>query len=616
MSLSHRVKEVFTDGRAAAGLPGYTVRHEQVDMASAVSDLVELGGISVLEAGTGVGKSLAYLIPAVLSEQVCVVSTATLTLQDQLITRDIPVVGRILGETIEAEVLKGRRNYLCLRKWYQWGSAVAPELKDWVEAGNGDLSLSSIDPGSDSLRKISGDSLDCLGSKCPEVHRCHYYAARNRARKARILVVNHNLLLTGLISADLIPDAWFLVVDEAHALDKAASSSLGYTLSESLLNSVFDSVVLSDRTPERKTALLNKARILAGQISQLCSHAGENGEIELSDILPDLQDIADNASSFREEIRNEEDLSGASQTLHNLKRSVLSLTQVTPSNWCCYVEKNRKRPLLRCVPVHPGSLLQETLYSSFPSVLLTSATLAAGDSFLYSDSRLGVPEQADRQVFHSPFDYAEQSVLVLPDDLPMQNDHQLMANYAWEIARRTAAVLGGRTMVLFTSYRNMELCCRAAEENPLDGIPLLVQGKMNRSLILDKFRKDPRAVILGTASFWEGVDLPGELLRSLVIDRIPFPSPGHPLTQARMKALEDQGKNSFTHLMLPEAAIRLKQGTGRLIRSENDTGAVFILDRRMKTARYAGLLLASMPPFRVGSVRAALNFLREQATDL
>ena len=472
MSLSRRVKEVFTDGRAAAGLPGYTVRHEQVDMASAVSDLVELGGISVLEAGTGVGKSLAYLIPAVLSEQVCVISTATLTLQDQLISRDIPVVGRILGEKIEAEVLKGRRNYLCLRKWYQWGNSVAPELKDWVEAGNGDLSLSSADSGSDGLRKVAGDSFDCLGSKCPEIHRCHYYAARNRARKARILVVNHHLLLTGLISADLIPDAWFLVVDEAHALDKAASASLGYSLSESLLNSVFDSVVLSDHTPKKKTALLNKARLLAEQLSQLCSPAGENGEIEFSDIFTDLQSIADNASSFREEIRSEDDLAGASQTLYNLQRSVVSLTQVNPLDWCCYVEKNRKRPVLRCVPVHPGSLLQDTLYSSFPSVLLTSATLAAGDSFRYSDTRLGVPEQADRQVFHSPFNYAEQSVLVLPDDLPDQNDHQLIANYAWEIARETAAVLGGRTMVLFTSYRNMELCRKAAGKNPARDIRL------------------------------------------------------------------------------------------------------------------------------------------------
>ncbi|MCK5133145.1 MAG: ATP-dependent DNA helicase [Candidatus Sabulitectum sp.] len=609
MSLSERVLAVFTDGSAASVIPKYTVRREQVDMASSVADLVELEGISVLEAGTGVGKSFAYLIPAVLSGQACVISTATLTLQDQLISKDIPMVGRILGETVDAAVLKGRSNYLCLRKWFQWGSAVAPELKEWVEEGNGDLSLSDIKLGGDRKRKVAGDGLDCLGSKCSEMHHCHYYIARNKARKARILVVNHHLLLCGLDSGDLIPDAWFLVVDEAHSLDKAASSSLGYSLSEPMLNSVFDSVILSGRTPEKKTILLDKTRLIAAQISDLSVFAGKDGEVELNDILPSLQIIADAASSFRKEISSEEDLSGASQTLQNLERSVLSLTGVDSANWCCYTEKNRKHPVLRCVPVHPGSLLRDTLYSSFPSVLLTSATLAAGNSFSHSDSRLGVPVEAERRIFPSPFNYAEQSVLVLPDDLPGQNDHVLIAEYAWRIASETAAILQGRTMILFTSYRNMELCCKAAEKNPLEGVSLLVQGKMNRSAILERFREDPGAVILGTASFWEGVDLPGELLHSLIIDRIPFPSPGHPLTRARMTALEEKGESSFFRLMLPEAAIRLKQGVGRLIRSGSDTGAVFILDRRMRTSGYAKILLASMPPFRRENLQGAMSFL-------
>ncbi len=613
MSLSERVTAVFKDGSAASVIPRYTVRAEQVEMASSVADLVELEGISVLEAGTGVGKSFAYLIPAVLSGQACVISTATLTLQDQLISKDIPMVGRILGETIDAAVLKGRSNYLCLRKWFEWGNTVVPELKEWVEAGNGDLSLSEIRLDSDRKRKIAGDGLECLGNKCPEMHHCHYYTARNKARKARILVVNHYLLLCGLDSGDLIPDAWFLVVDEAHSLDKAASSSLGYSLSEPMLNSVFDSIILSGRTPEKKTPLLDKTRLIGTMISDLSAFAGKDGEVELNDILPSLQIIADASSSFRGEIRGEEDLAGASQALNSLEKSILSLTQVNSTNWCCYTEKNRKHPVLRCVPVHPGSLLRDTLYSSFPSVLLTSATLSAGNSFAYSDSRLGVPVEAERHIFPSPFDYANQSVLVLPEDLPEQNDHAMIAEYAWKIARETASILGGRTMILFTSYRNMELCRNTAEGNPLEGIPLLVQGKMNRSAILEKFREDPRAVILGTASFWEGVDLPGELLHSLIMDRIPFPSPGHPLTRARMTALEEQGESSFSRLMLPEAAIRLKQGAGRLIRSGSDTGAVFILDRRMGTSGYAKMLLASMPPFRRESLEGAMKFLKEQA---
>ncbi len=613
MTLSRRVTEAFTDGRAESVIPRYTIRRQQVDMAASVADLVELEGIAVLEAGTGVGKSLAYLIPAVLSGQACVISTATLTLQDQLIEKDIPMVGRILGESIDAAVLKGRSNYLCLRKWFDWGNSVAPELKEWVETGNGDLSLSDIKLDSDRKRKIAGDGLDCLGNKCSEMHHCHYYTARNKARKARILVVNHHLLLCGLDSGDLIPDAWFLVVDEAHSLDKAASSSLGYSLSEPMLNSVFDSIILSGRTAEKKTVLLDKARLLGVQINDLAVFAGKDGEVELNDILPSLQIIADDAAAFRKDIRDEEDLAGASQALQNLERSVLSLTQVNSANWCCYTEKNRRSPVLRCVPVHPGSLLRDTLYSSFPSVLLTSATLAAGDSFAYSDSRLGVPAEAERKVFPSPFNYPEQSVLVFPDDLPSHNDHALIAEYAWKTARETASILEGRTMILFTSYRNMELCSAEAEKTPLENIRLLIQGRMNRSLILEEFREDPRAVIFGTASFWEGVDLPGELLHSLIIDRIPFPSPGHPLTKARMAALEEAGESSFSRLMLPEAAVRLKQGAGRLIRSGTDTGAVFILDRRMRTSGYAKLLVRSMPPFRRESFEGAMKFLAEQA---
>jgi ATP-dependent DNA helicase DinG len=613
MSLSSRVEAVFTGSSAPSVIPCYTVRREQVEMAISVSDLVEFGGISVLEAGTGVGKSFAYLVPAVLSGQACVISTATLTLQDQLINRDIPTVGRILGEKIEAAVLKGRSNYLCRRKWLQWGSSVAPELREWAASGDGDISQADLKLDSDQRRRISGDSLDCLGIRCSEMHRCHYYTARNKARKARILVVNHHLLLCGLNTGDLIPEAWFLVVDEAHSLDKAASASMGYSISEPLLNSVFDSIILSSRSVERKTLLLDKTRCLSALISNLVGSAGKNGEVELNDILQDLSDIADSAASLRNEITGEEDLAGASQTLQSMEKSILALVQVDQRNWCCFTEDSKKYTVLHCVPVHPGYLLRETLYSSFPAVLLTSATLAAGTSFTYSDSRLGVPQEAERHVFPSPFDYARQSVLVLPDGIAEHDDHESIAGTAWSIAREAAGILDGRTMILFTSYRNMELCLGIAEKNLLEGIPLLIQGKMNRSALLERFRENPRGIILGTASFWEGVDLPGALLQALIIDRIPFPSPGHPLIKARMAALEDQGKSSFTGLMLPEAAIRLKQGTGRLIRSGTDTGAVFVLDRRLRTAGYASMLLSSMPPFRRETLEGGMRFLKEQA---
>lgn len=614
MNLGGIVCDVFRGERFREQVSNSSVRQAQIDMARSVSDLCELGGTAVLEAGTGVGKSFAYLIPAVLSGQASVVSTATITLQDQLLNKDIPSVSRILDRNIDAAVLKGRSNYLCLRKWSLWGGKALPGITDWVEKGGGDISTLDYPVKPSSLSKVTGDSLDCLGSRCPEMHRCFYYRARNNARRASVLIVNHHLLLCGLETGDLIPEAWLLVADEAHALHNAASSTLGHILTENSLNGVFDAITLGNETLERKTELLGTARQTASLISGLVSAGDGNGDVQLSDIQTELQDLADSAGALSESMTDSEDLAGARQILKTLEKTALSIARSDSGDWCCYTVKNGRHSVLKSVPVNPGSMLRDRLYGSFPAVLLTSATLTSGGSFTYCDELLGVPPEAEKKIFESPFDYQAISVLATPDDSPGHDDHIAVSEEAWRTASEAASILAGRTMVLFTSYRNMELCVKAAESEPVQGIRLLVQGSMSRSVILDSFRNDPRAIILGTASFWEGVDLPGEMLQALVIDRIPFPSPGHPLVKARMKYFEDAGKNSFSSVMLPEAATRLKQGAGRLIRSSTDTGAVFILDRRMRTAGYAQVLFRSMPPFRRTSREEAMTFLREQAS--
>ncbi len=611
MSLSNSVKKIFHGSEISSGISNYSLREEQVNMSLAISDLIELEGISVLEAGTGVGKSLAYLIPAVLSGQKTVISTATITLQDQLINKDIPTVEKILKRKVDAAVLKGRSNYICLRKWNEWGSSIAPELQKWVSAGNGDLSITPVKQKVEVKRKISCDSFECLGSMCSEVSNCFYYKARNTAMQSSLLIVNHHLLLCGITSGDLIPDSWLLIVDEAHKLDGAASSSMGYSLSEPLLNGVFDAVSLGNIPIEKKKELLDSTRLLAAEISNLSQFADKNGEVIIDDIQNSLQIFVDDITSLRNNFSEIDDLAGANQILVNLQKTVNSMLQINPVNWCCFVESSGRFSTLRCVPVHPGNLLRENLYSSFPSVLLTSATLSTGKSFSYCDTRLGLPPEADRRVFLSPFNYKTQAILVIPEDLPAHSDHIAIAEYAWGAAKQSASILNGRTMVLFTSYRNMELCAKAAGKNPLEDIPLFIQGKMNRTTILDKFRANPKAIILGTASFWEGVDLPGDLLHSIIIDRIPFPSPAHPLIKARMQLIEESGSSSFAKLMLPEAAIRLKQGTGRLIRSGTDKGVVFLLDRRIKKSSYSSMLLASIPPFLRGTSENAFDFLRK-----
>lgn len=613
MNLAGLTDGVFRGEAFRKALGKGSTRESQIGMAMVVADLVELGGTAVLEAGTGVGKSFAYLIPAVLSGQAAVVSTATIALQDQLLNKDIPLVSRILGRKVDAAVLKGRSNYLCLRKWNLWGGKAAPGLGEWAESGNGDLSSINLSIKPSALSRVAGDSLDCLGSRCPEMHRCHYYRARNRARKASLLIVNHHLLLCGIQSGDLIPESWLLVADEAHSLNGAASSTLGLMLSEGILNGVFDSVSLGDGSSEMKADLLADARGVSQLISKIASSGGDDGEVDLLSIRTDLQELADDSKALRKRMEDHEGLEGAAQILSSLEKTAVSIAEADPGSWCGYTSGKGKNTLFRCVPVDPGPLLRDTLYGAFPAVLLTSATLTSGGSFSYCDSMLGVPAEAERRVFPSPFDYGKNAVLVLPENIPGHNEHEAVALEAWKTAREAAELLRGRTMALFTSYRNLELCVKAAAKDPLPDLEMLVQGRMGRSAILERFRRNPEAVILGTASFWEGVDLPGEMLQALIIDRIPFPSPGHPLTRARMKAIEERGGSSFSGLMLPQAATRLKQGAGRLIRSPEDTGAVFILDGRMRTAGYAGVLLRSMPPFRRCSRDEALEFLREHA---
>lgn len=611
MILSEQVSAVLNGQRIKQVQSGYIPRIPQIQMASAVSDLIQLGGTAVLEAGTGVGKSFAYLLPAVLSRQACVISTATLTLQDQLMNKDIPAVAEILGVKVDAAVLKGRSNYLCLRKLDLWGESLAPGL--FQDNSHGDPTLQKLPRAA--RKKMCGDALDCLRSSCPRIHECHYYRARNLARKATVLVVNHHLLLSGLETGDMIPEAWLLVADEAHALYSAASSTLGHHLTENMLNGVLDAIVLSSADVEKKTVFLEKTREISALVAGLVSAGNESGEVSVAEIQIDLQTAADSSGELRKMLSENDEFAGACVVLSAVEKTAVAIAQADGAEWCCFIEKSGRHPLLKCVPVNPGSQLREKLYSSFPAVLLTSATLASGGSFSYYDSLLGVPEEAEKEIFESPFDYNSRSVLVLSPEESDHNDHKRIAAIAWRVASETASILQGRTMILFTSYRNLELCTQLADAEPVSDLEIHVQGRTSRSEILRRFRKNPRGIILGTASFWEGIDLPGELLQSLIIDRIPFPSPGHPLMKARMDLCQEQGRSSFTGVMIPEAATRLRQGAGRLIRSVTDSGAVFILDRRLVTAGYGPRLLKALPPFRRVSFHEALDFLREHSSD-
>jgi len=327
-----------------------------------------------------------------------------------------------------------------------------------------------------------------------------------------------------------------------------------------------------------------------------------------------IEKVMQLASEIAEGVGKIEDLAAVSQAVLMIAGSAKELTAVSSDKFCTFIEVNGKRTVLRSVPLSVGASLMDIVYTGFETTILTSATLTAAGKFDFYHSRLGTYE-ADTESFGSPFDFASQGVLAIPEDLPEHDSHIELTSMVWEWGRRLARVLEGRTMLLFTSYRNLQLVRKLTEDDMPPGLTLYVQGEMSRGAILENFRADPRGMILGTASFWEGVDFPGDILRAIIIDRLPFSSPGHPLIQARMQQIEKNGGSSFRHYSLPLAAVRLKQGTGRLIRSLSDTGAVMIMDRRILTRNYGSIFLKTMQQFRMVECEDVIPFLVERNND-
>jgi ATP-dependent DNA helicase DinG len=622
--------EIFgPEGVLARVLAGFQPREGQLRLAEGVALAFAEQRWLVAEAGTGTGKTFAYLIPALLSGKRVIVSTGTRTLQDQLFHRDLPLLGRALGRAANVALLKGRANYLCRERLVHLppelpldanAGTLTTQVARWAEATrDGDLAeLPELPDGHPLRERLTSTRDSCTGSRCAQFGRCHVFAARRRAAEADIVVVNHHLLLADLALkeegyGDILPSADAVILDEAHQLPELAAQFFGAQFSSRgidqllldlpplLLENGFDAdqLAVAERALRRA---LQEAQRVASAAGPAGARLGWGDELTVFDaaartLVAALCDLADAITAL-----------GGGEAVVQLAQRATALAGELDVIVDARLEEGARllTPGARgfscqLVLFEIGAKLRQVLASRAAAWVFTSATLAVAGNFSHFIERLGLVERCETLAIDSPFDYARQALLYAPPGLP----DPATPEYAHAVVR-TAATLTelaqGGAFLLFTSHRQLAFAARQLRERWALAagfkFKLLVQGESPREQLLREFREHGNAVLLGTSSFWEGVDVQGSALRLVVIDRLPFASPEDPVMRARMQRARERGGNPFTDFQVPEAALALKQGVGRLIRSEQDSGVVAICDPRLTGKGYGRQLLASLPPMK------------------
>ena len=646
--MSLTVADVLSsDGLISRRLKGFESRLQQIEMAEAVHAAIDNEEHLVVEAGTGVGKSFAYLVPAILAaskrredKSRCrvVVSTHTISLQEQLIQRDIPFLNSVLPVEFSAVLVKGRGNYLSLRRlknayersrtlFESEESQQLQQIHQWANTtSDGSLADLGFSPMGTVWDEVRSDHGNCLGRKCPTHKDCFYYAARRRVWNADVLVVNHALFFSDLAlrrdGASVLPDYDVVVFDEAHTLEDVAASHMGLSVSNGQFTYLFNKLY-NDRTQKglllqhnltEAQKLVSRLRFLSdGLFDQIDvwrnEHDSRNGRVrELLDIenpvSHDLREVALIIREYAAGLDSEEqriNLTSAAERLDGLSISLKSWLGQQESESVYWVETmggRHRNVKLMSSPVDVSATLQDELFSEVKTAILTSATLAVGKrDFGFYRHRVGLSKATELKL-GSPFDYPAQVRLVLAEGMPDpgESPRDYEAAVAERIRQHSEHLQGG-AFVLFTSYKMLRNCAQQlrrwfTDQNRL----LLCQGQgIQRSTLLDQFRKDGQAILFGTESFWQGVDVPGEALSQVIITKLPFSVPDHPLLEARLEEIRKQGGNPFTDYQVPEAAIKLRQGFGRLIRTSTDSGEVIILDPRIRKKSYGRIFLESLP---------------------
>ncbi len=610
---------ISDDGPLAKAISGFQVREQQQDMLCAVGDAINSNSAAVIEAGTGVGKTFAYLVPAIASGGRVIVSTGTKTLQDQLFNKDLPLVKKALKTDTSIALLKGRANYLCTHRLGLARSdgrfddrrslSYLQRITDWEPMTYaGDVSeLSSVPRDAEIWQQVTSTADNCLGTDCPDYDTCFVVKARREAQEADVVVVNHHLFFADLALKDegfgeLLPSANAVILDEAHQLPEIASTFFSETLSSrQLLEFARDTLAESLSNASDMGQLrdeLNKLEKCVMDLRLAMDKPGlrepwykikdkpaiqqemQNLDVILSDLVPMLKIAAERSKGLESCF---ERVQIQKQRLDNLNNPKAGTVQ--------WYETYTRSFSLVSTPLDISETFKKHLESWTCAWILTSATLAVGKKFDHFTRRIGM-ESPSELLLDSPFDYWHNALLYAPPDMPEpQNVDFVPALVEASIPVINAAE--GRTFMLFTSYRALNEAAVLLKDE-ID-YPILVQGESSQADMIKKFRKLGNAVLLGTSSFWEGVDVRGDTLSCVIIDKLPFASPGDPVLEARIKSIRESGGNPFGEYQLPQAVIALKQGVGRLIRDDNDKGVLMICDPRLRTKSYGSTFLESLP---------------------
>ncbi|SNY55985.1 ATP-dependent DNA helicase [Pantoea sp. GL120224-02] len=625
------------DGALAQAIPGFKPRAAQREMAQAVMETVKKGGELVVEAGTGTGKTYAYLAPALRAKKKVIISTGSKALQDQLYNRDLPTIARALKFSGKTALLKGRSNYLCLERLEQQnqtgGDLTVQALGDLInvrswsnQTSDGDVSsCSDVAEDSPIWPFVTSTNDNCLGSDCPLYKDCFVVKARKKAMDADVVVVNHHLFLADLVVkeggfGELIPEADVMIFDEAHQLPDIASQYFGQQLSSRQLQDLAKDIIIAYRTEVRDVQQLQKSADRLAQCAQdFRLTLGEPGfRGNLRDLLSDnnimrMLTLLDDALELcydviKLSLGRSALLDAAFERAALYRTRLKRLRAIDEPGFSYWYECTSRHFTLALTPLSVAERFREVMDNRKAAWVFTSATLAVNEQMSHFSSRLGV-DKATTMILDSPFDYTQQALLCVPRNMPEPNQ----PGGARKLAQMMKPLIDankGRCFFLCTSHKMMREL--AAEFRASMTLPVLLQGETSKGQLLKQFLEAGNALLVATSSFWEGVDVRGDALSLVIIDKLPFTSPEDPLLKARMEDCRLRGGDPFNDVQLPDAVITLKQGVGRLIRDTDDRGVLVICDQRLVSRPYGGLFLNSLPPTpRTRDLQRAIAFVRQ-----